>query len=245
MTRRDEQNMINDGYTRKTTITDRHGVKRAVLYRPSPKNERVQYRWLVSGLCDNVAESVSDDWLAKHLVAWDWSTSCGSGEVRHLRMTDFGSFASVSNAIQGLVADDSGEKWSDVEQSLADNLREGLRLEIENPRLARRDCGDCKKYWYAESGLVILNSDKSKMLRDGPTACETKAGCPKGTPENQRTLMRCNLWARLHFDGCVATGNFPDDAIVTKNARIIRSVLESHRARTELRQEADRRARRA
>jgi len=53
-------------------------------------------------------------------------------------------------------------------------------------------------------------------------------GCAKGTPEKQRGLNPANLAAYRHYRECRATGRFPDDAIVRRNAAIIRAQEESH-----------------
>lgn len=47
-------------------------------------------------------------------------------------------------------------------------------------------------------------------------------GCPKGTPEAQRSLSRKNLQAYWHYQQCSAVGCFPDDEIVRQNAAIIK-----------------------
>lgn len=52
--------------------------------------------------------------------------------------------------------------------------------------------------------------------------CKTEKGCPKGTPQNQRTLHPINKRAYEHYLECKATGYFPDDPLVKQNARIIR-----------------------
>ncbi len=46
-------------------------------------------------------------------------------------------------------------------------------------------------------------------------------GCPKGTPEEPRSLSRKNQAAYWHYLQCSATGCFPDDPIVRQNAALI------------------------
>ena len=49
-------------------------------------------------------------------------------------------------------------------------------------------------------------------------------GCPKGSPENPKTLLPCNEIAYEHYRECRAVGQFPDDPIVRRNAAIIRGI---------------------
>lgn len=51
--------------------------------------------------------------------------------------------------------------------------------------------------------------------------------CPKGTPENQKSLTEKNLLAWQHYLECKAVGDFPDDPIVRSNAGIIRRIEDS------------------
>jgi len=52
-------------------------------------------------------------------------------------------------------------------------------------------------------------------------------GCPKGTPENPLALSAANLAAWRHYRECRATGRFPDDPLVRRNAAIICEVEEA------------------
>lgn len=72
--------------------------------------------------------------------------------------------------------------------------------------------------------LTIFGSEKLK--RHGPTPCEYGT-CPKGHYDNQITLLPCNYLALQHYEECEATGNFPIDDIVAKNARIIKEALKT------------------
>ena len=49
--------------------------------------------------------------------------------------------------------------------------------------------------------------------------------CPKGTPENPKSLSARNRKVLDHYRECEATGQFPNDAIVRQNAAIIRETL--------------------
>ncbi len=56
-----------------------------------------------------------------------------------------------------------------------------------------------------------------------PPLCQSRKGCPKGTPENQKTLTPANLDCYMHYRQCRAVGSFPDDPLVRQNAEIIRT----------------------
>ena len=48
-------------------------------------------------------------------------------------------------------------------------------------------------------------------------------GCPKGTAEEPKVFSPQNWAAFQHYRECRATGQFPDDQIVRRNAALIRS----------------------
>lgn len=79
-------------------------------------------------------------------------------------------------------------------------------------------------------GKVRRNRDGSLMLRPKGTRPPCRYGfgqCHKGTPEDQKGLSKKNLLAYQHYIECKATGDFPKDAIVRKNAGIIRIIEDS------------------
>lgn len=105
------------------------------------------------------------------------------------------------------------------------------------PQFATRDCNHCLKYAYNDTpgtegyGTIETHNgrtDGKPNLRHHKhlPLCKTPQGCPKGTPENQNTLSTRNVMAYLHYLECQAVGNFPDDPIVRKNARLIHRVLD-------------------
>ncbi len=51
--------------------------------------------------------------------------------------------------------------------------------------------------------------------------CEGPFGCPKGTPEEPKSFTEQNLMAYQHYLECKATGSFPEDEIVRRNAGVI------------------------
>lgn len=58
--------------------------------------------------------------------------------------------------------------------------------------------------------------------------CRTREnGCPKGTPEEPKSLSDRNWKAWMHYLECRAVGHFPNDAIVRKNAATIRAATDA------------------
>jgi len=100
-------------------------------------------------------------------------------------------------------------------------------LILAHPEVAGRDCGDCQKFVYDEKtgqrsvrgGLPILRPKSTK-----PPCGYGPDRCAKGNPTAGRDLSLHNWQAWQHYLECRATGNFPDDRIVARNARIISSV---------------------
>lgn len=102
-----------------------------------------------------------------------------------------------------------------------------MLLILTAPHIAGRDCASCQKYQYEETGPKageIATLDGKRLLRRGPTPCRQPQGCPKGTPEAQKTLSRRNWIAYNAYLESKAVGQFPDDPIVRRNAGIIRQV---------------------
>ena len=85
----------------------------------------------------------------------------------------------------------------------------------------------CLKYqWDEDKGEVILGRDGEPDERFDacPPPCRTERGCPKGTPENPKTLWTATETCYEHYLECRAVGEFPDDSIVRRNARVIREL---------------------
>jgi|15BtaG_2_1085339.scaffolds.fasta_scaffold00119_10 hypothetical protein len=64
------------------------------------------------------------------------------------------------------------------------------------------------------------------MKRYTKPMCETDVGCPKGTPDHNRALTEQNRLAWQFHRECEAVGSFPRDAIVRRNAVVIRNAKE-------------------
>jgi hypothetical protein len=59
--------------------------------------------------------------------------------------------------------------------------------------------------------------------------------CPKGTPEDPKSLLPQNEACYRHYQECQAVGEFPDDPLVRRHARLIREIEQGYeRYRDEL-----------
>lgn len=99
-----------------------------------------------------------------------------------------------------------------------------MRLLLLRPELAGRDCGFCQKYSHDDDGPVLCRGQPRLRLDFERPACRTANGCPKGTPDRQRSLSERNLLCYRHYLRCKATGRFPDDPLVAYHARLISEV---------------------
>lgn len=222
--------MIDDGYSRHVCLRGPHSLEVNVWYRPATRGERDRFRHFVKFLSEKTRQIAIYDWVRQHIVASDIPRVGEKGSWAGLQWFDEQHpelFGHLFQAINGVVADTSGSRWVDIEMEWQQNLKDGIALERSNPRLARRSCADCLKYWYSEkTGLPIKNHVTGlNELRIAETLCQTEIGCAKGTPEKQKSLNRANRWAVKHYLECEAVGHFPDDPIVRGNAVIIRNAL--------------------
>jgi hypothetical protein len=104
--------------------------------------------------------------------------------------------------------------------------------------LDARSCDHCRKYFYDDDpqspqyGLPrkMHNGTDKLRLRDHscPPPCETKKGCPAGHHEKPVRLTPENREAYEHYQECKATGKFPDDPVVMRNAAIIAQAEQIH-----------------
>lgn len=106
-----------------------------------------------------------------------------------------------------------------------------MRLAILHPEVAFRDCTDCEMHVYDEKTgerLKLANGQPMARPRGTCAPCRFRDnGCPKGTPEMSKGLSDRNWKAWQHYRECRAVGQFPDDAIVRRNAAIIRAATEA------------------
>lgn len=114
---------------------------------------------------------------------------------------------------------------------------QGVALLLSAPEIAFRNCDHCQMYVYDEttgrpyehpphSGLVIVRPPGTQ-----PPCRIAGVGCPKGTPENPKGMNAANQAAWQFDRECRATGQYPDDPIVRRNAALIREVELAHARR--------------
>ncbi len=99
--------------------------------------------------------------------------------------------------------------------------------------VAARPCSVCLKYLHDDKlvdgtwqfGSIVKHRGQPAERRpfDHPP-CRHGDHCPKGSPEAGRELSEKNQKAYSHYQECSATGQFPDDPIVRRNAGIIAAV---------------------
>ena len=215
--------MIHDGYSRHIRLKAKDGRSFNLVYRPLLSAELDRFTWLSKRLGEQRLQAEIYNWMRTHVVVsdvrnWEWLNK---------NYPDL--FTQSFEVVCGVSPDSSGKRWCDLEQDYEQNLIDGTRLLKKDSKLANRSCEDCQKWWYDDKtgDVIIRNSTGEKELRPEGTVtmCRTSLGCPKGTPENQKSLNRANKWALRHYQQCKAIGIFPDDEIVKKNAVIIERVL--------------------
>lgn len=98
-----------------------------------------------------------------------------------------------------------------------------MLLRLLHPEVAFRDCGHCQEYSYDEDTGAVRRFHGEDLRRDPAEKppCRTVAGCPKGTPENPRSLTPRNWLCYKHYQRCHAISRFPDDTLVAEHAVII------------------------
>ena len=92
-----------------------------------------------------------------------------------------------------------------------------------------RSCDDCLMHVYCEKTgkRSEFHGEPIKRGKLKPPCEHGDGKCPKGHHSNPVELSSRNLTAYFHYKTCQAVGSFPDDEIVRRNARIIRSIEDS------------------
>jgi hypothetical protein len=87
-------------------------------------------------------------------------------------------------------------------------------------------CADCKAWLYDVRWKRCTRAGQPVPRPEGtPTPCHK---CPKGPTPFEKELTPQNLAALRHYQECKATGRFPVDAVVERNAGLIRMVEDGH-----------------
>lgn len=99
-----------------------------------------------------------------------------------------------------------------------------MYLLLVHPEVATRDCNDCQKYVYDEkTGQRALFRGKPipRPASTGPPCHYGPDRCPKVSPDSGLALSDKHVITYNHYLECRAVGQFPDDAVVRRNARVI------------------------
>jgi hypothetical protein len=227
---------IPDGYTREMLIAEADGHPAVrVAYRPMLADERGRLVLQTVRLAEYgftaraAAGKMFVGAITSRLVSWDVVEDSPGG----------GMPIEIDSATVAALAPELFEKIAiaittfDDEEASAKNLREGVCLLLTAPTVASRNCEHCQMYVYDETtGRPYENPSRSGKLVVRPKGTHPPCriagvGCPKGTPENPRALSRANRAAWRHYRECRATGHFPDDPLVRRNAAIIRDVEDA------------------
>lgn len=92
------------------------------------------------------------------------------------------------------------------------------------PEVAAVDCSVCQRFQYDEKWRPVMQAGLHVQRPSGtkPPCGYPHIGCPKGTPEQSRALTPENMQAYRFHKECEAVQQWPDDAIVRRNAAVIR-----------------------
>lgn len=95
-----------------------------------------------------------------------------------------------------------------------------------NPPLYARSCKVCLQFMFDEkTGKKVMRRGAPMPRSPGSVPCVV-GKCDRGHPDAPNVLTRANLQAYEHYLECKATGTFPDDPIVRRNAAMIRMAEE-------------------
>lgn len=209
--------MICDGYTRVFTWED----EMTVVYRPlTHRRRREMFSLLQQVPATFGLPSIFCSTVASRIVQWDWREPPTQQVLMNLRDYHLPLFENLCKTVLGVGT-------SRTEQADAINLVMGVRLKLLYPDTDKLDCGECQKWWIDPINGEYVKVGGQKLERGvSPLLCSTRDGCPAGKPERQRRLSPKNRLAYEHYLECEATGQFPDDCLVSKNAKLIKSAIE-------------------
>jgi hypothetical protein len=102
-----------------------------------------------------------------------------------------------------------------------------VRVLLFHPEWSR-SCVDCATWLYDDSGAVTKRCGvPNRRPKGAATPCHKCPKIPDGevaVRENAIELSEKNMQAYRHYLECRAVGEFPDDPIVRRNARILRQI---------------------
>lgn len=207
---------IFDGYTEVYQCEEM-----TVVYRPlTHRVRRETYTLLRSVPAMYGLRSILCPVVSSRIVSWDWREPASSTVLLSIRDYHPLLFESLSRTVLGVGT-------ARTEQDHAVNLAMGVRLRLLYPETAKLSCEDCQKWWVDPlDGEYVKVGGKCLARGSAPLLCQTQDGCPAGIPTRQRRLTPRNKLAYEHYLECAATGSFPDDCLVAKNAKIIRSAID-------------------
>lgn len=211
---------MNDGYT----LNARVGMKE-FQYRPVLRADR---DWLLSSW-RRMSQSFADKSI-RNLLSSQIVDSLQDNLVYSIKGSEL---EMILNVVLLITAPTEGE-WSPTwEEDQAKNLREGIALELNYPKLAFQSCEQCLKYWVDPIDGTVAKRGGKPVLRpeDAPPLCKL-GKCPKGSPKNPKTLSPRNRMAYRSYLQDKATGYSNPDPIARKNAVIIdKAINDSRNAR--------------
>lgn len=187
---------MNDGYTISGTF---FGV--AVEYRPMLLPERLAVYRRANSVEPVKRDAVYRNACRPHIL---WSSDS----------------VELSSSLVLAIINPKADEHADC-----DNLYHGTILQQKYPRMV--DCGTCQQWSVNPLTGQFQMRGGSRVHRQSPEdlLCRTKEGCPKGSPGSPFGLSEKNRQA-LAFDlECRAVGQWPDDPIVRRNARVIELAL--------------------
>ena len=208
--------MIADGYTWAAEV---QGIR--FLYRPVLKHQREQ---LIH--CFGTDTSLWGLWIYQHLLGCGNPSNIASRARNEIVSTEDMSVIDVALGVASPQVADT--PWTpDWERRGAENLIAGLKLLKDHPGYASRSCEDCQTWWYRDDGsrVTTASGDPVPRPKGELLLCQTRSGCPKGTPERQNGLLPHNKSCFSHFRLCESINQFPSDPLVASNAIVIRNAI--------------------
>lgn len=97
------------------------------------------------------------------------------------------------------------------------------------PEVASLSCTVCQKLQIDEKWQIVKQAGQPvpRAPSTFPPCRYPHIGCPKGTPENSNALTPANELVYQYHKECEAVGQWPDDALVKRNAAIIRAAEDA------------------